>query len=318
MWWFVLTFIGGLAVGRRNWLPTALLRRTHWLVSSCLAVLVFVLGYDLGSNRHLVAALPVLGYRACIIAVLSMAGSVLFGMLTARWLWQDSADTHQVQSVDPVANLEADPPVTPRVTAAILRLPGLIIGMLIIGALLGFRTDGSIRIPNGWQNAVFALMLLGIGLEIGTDPRFWTHIQKASWRMFIFPVNAVFGSLLGGLLATVLVHGRLLDNLAAAAGLGWYSLAAVLVNQLSGPESGTIAFLSNVIREVLGFLAIPLLNRWMWTPGAIALGAATTMDTTLPLFRRAGASTAGVVYAFVNGVLVSALVPLLIPLVLKL
>lgn len=333
MWWFVLTFIGGLAVGRRNWLPTALLRRTHWLVSFCLALLVFVLGYDLGTNRHLVSALPVLGYRACVIAVLSMAGSVLFGMLTARWLWQDSSEPSTasttsnrtlttsdspVKAVAEEADSPPAAPVTPRVTGAILRLPGLIIGMLIVGALLGFWTSGSIRIPNVYQNVVFAIMLLGIGLEIGTDPRFWTHIQKASWRMFIFPMNAVFGSLLGGLVATIIVHGHLLDNLAAAAGLGWYSLAAVLVNQLSGPESGTVAFLSNVIREILGFLAIPILNRWMWTPGAVALGAATTMDTTLPLFRKAGTSTAGVVYAFVNGVLVSALVPLLIPLVLKL
>ncbi|QSO53220.1 lysine exporter LysO family protein [Alicyclobacillus curvatus] len=341
MWWFVLTFIGGLAVGRRNLVPTALLRRVHSLINVCLGFLIFVLGYELGANRHLVQSLPLLGYRASVIALFSMAGSVLFAMVTARWLWTESqplsqaetpaknhaqnlvpdhlpsqtqGDTRIQATASPIVMEEASVPRP----SAILHLPLLILLMLTIGGFLGWLTAGRIPLSGLLQNAVFAIMLGGIGLEIGADPRFWRNIKRASWRMFLFPLNAVFGSLFGGLVATLLIRGPLLDNLAAAAGLGWYSLAAVLVNQLSGPESGTIAFLANVMREMLGFLAIPILNRFLWTPGAVALGAATTMDTTLPLFRRDNSGGAGVVYAFVNGVLVSALVPLLIPLVLKL
>ncbi|QSO45987.1 LysO family transporter [Alicyclobacillus mengziensis] len=308
MWWFVLTFIGGLAVGRRNLVPTALLRRIHLVINVCLAFLIFVLGYELGANRHLVQSLPWLGYRAFVIALFSMAGSVLFGMVTARWLWKENP----AQSTPAVEETRVIRP------SAILHLPTLILSMLVIGGVVGWFTAGTVPLPGIVQNTAFALMLGGIGVEIGADPRFWTHIQQASWRMFLFPFNAVFGSLVGGLLATLLIRGHLLDNLAAAAGLGWYSLAAVLVNQLSGPEPGTVAFLANVMREMLGFLIIPILNRFFWTPGAVALGAATTMDTTLPLFRHGSSGGTGVVYAFVNGVLVSALVPLLIPLVLKL
>lgn len=314
MWWFVLTFICGMAVGRRNWLPAVLLRRMHHFISLCLAFLIFVLGYELGSNRALVRSLPMLGYRAVVIALLSMAGSVVFGMVTARWLWKDASVSSPVKKT---LSVELGADSTPR-PLSVLRLPMLILIMLFVGGTLGWVTDGKVPIGALLQNTAFAVMLGGIGVEIGADPRFWTQIQQASWRMFLFPLNAVLGSLFGGLVATLLIRGHLLDNLAAAAGLGWYSLAAVLVNQLSGPESGTVAFLANVLREVLSFLSIPLLNRFMWTPGAVALGAATTMDTTLPLFRRSGSSSAGVVYAFVNGVLVSALVPLLIPLVLKL
>ena len=43
------------------------------------------------------------------------------------------------------------------------------------------------------------------------------------------------------------------------AGLGWYSLSGALLTRLHSPELGALAFLSNVLREILAILLMPLL-----------------------------------------------------------
>jgi len=313
MYWFILTFLCGLAVGRRRWLPTAFLRRIGWLVLPCLVLLVFILGVQLGSNHALVRVLPSLGGQSLVICCFAMAGSGLVAWLTYSWLWPREQST---ASRPTTTNPERTAlPQSPQ--ALVPKLPGVILLMVCLGAVIGWFRPHYGAFPPLLQNAVFALMLLGIGLEIGTDPRFWSHLRHASWRMFVFPFTCVLGSLLGGISATFVVHTSLPDTIAAALGCGWYSLAAVLVNQVAGPAAGTIAFLSNVIREVLCFVVIPILTRRSWLAPAIAVGGATTMDTTLVLFTRNGTSQLGLLYAFVNGVIVSAFVPIVIPLVLR-
>lgn len=101
--------------------------------------------------------------------------------------------------------------------------------------------------------------------------------------------------------------------LSVAGGLGWYSLSGAAVSRLAGPEIGSIAFLASLLRELFFFFLIPFLARGLngWT--AIAPAAATSEDTTLPmLIRYTNEETA--VFAVVNGILCSAVVPVIIAL----
>lgn len=91
------------------------------------------------------------------------------------------------------------------------------------------------------------------------------------------------------------------------------SLAGAAVSRLAGPEIGSIAFLASLLRELFSFFLIPFLARGLngWT--AIAPAAATSEDTTLPmLIRYTNEET--VVFAVVNGILCSAVVPVIIAL----
>jgi uncharacterized membrane protein YbjE (DUF340 family) len=98
MWWFILTFIVGLAVGKFHILPTAFLRRTSKIISPCLIVLVLLLGYQLGSQHDLIEQLPQIGWHAAVIAVLGTAGSALSAWLTQPFFFptQKSGHVNQV------------------------------------------------------------------------------------------------------------------------------------------------------------------------------------------------------------------------------
>lgn len=44
---------------------------------------------------------------------------------------------------------------------------------------------------------------------------------------------------------------------AIASGLGWYSLSGATISKLVSAEAGSIAFLSNLMREIFSFFIIP-------------------------------------------------------------
>jgi uncharacterized membrane protein YbjE (DUF340 family) len=88
-----------------------------------------------------------------------------------------------------------------------------------------------------------------------------------------------------------------------------------MISQMGHVELGALAFLVNLLRELLAFVLIPLVASHLGNIPAIAPGGATTMDTTLPLIAEVTDSE-GVVAALISGAVLSALVPVLIPLLL--
>lgn len=67
------------------------------------------------------------------------------------------------------------------------------------------------------------------------------------------------------------------------AGFGYYSLSSIFITEYKGAELGTIALLSNIVREMFTLLLSPLLVKVAGPLAPIAAGGVTSMDTTLPI-----------------------------------
>jgi uncharacterized membrane protein YbjE (DUF340 family) len=106
------------------------------------------------------------------------------------------------------------------------------------------------------------------------------------------------------------------EAMAVGAGFGWYSLSAVLITKIHSVELGSVAFLTNVFRELLTIISLPFVVKYIGKIPSIGPGGATTMDVTLPLIKKvAGEEIA--VPAFISGVVLSSLVPILVPFILN-
>ncbi len=138
-------------------------------------------------------------------------------------------------------------------------------------------------------------------------------LQKYRFRVLLLPVAIAAGSLAGALLAGVLLQMPLMQAGAVGAGFGWYSFSAVLLSKLHSPQLGALAFLANVLRELLAMVFTPYVARYVGKIAAVAPGGATTMDVTLPIVARSAGEDAAVL-AFLSGAVLSLLVPLLVPL----
>lgn len=101
---------------------------------------------------------------------------------------------------------------------------------------------------------------------------------------------------------------------AVAFGLGWYSFAGPYLAGAGDAVGGAYGLLVNFLREQLTFTLAPVLAKRFGKAGILAMGGATTMDTTLPLYTALYGSAFSL-YAFTNGVLLTLIVPILLPLV---
>lgn len=189
----------------------------------------------------------------------------------------------------------------------------IITGCFVAGVLLGrffevpeLFTEGEVALY-----VLYVLMFL-VGVSIGRDREILKALRQQNLKIVLVPWATILGTFLGTALISGVMQGRsLTDCLAVGAGFGYYSLSSVFITQYKGAELGTIALVSNVLRELTALLAAPWLVRYFGRLAPIAVGGATSMDTTLPIITRYSGKEF-VVVAMVHGMTVDFCVPFLV------
>lgn len=160
---------------------------------------------------------------------------------------------------------------------------------------------------------ILYLLMFCVGISVGGQRGVLASLRRHSAQILLVPLGVIVGSLAGGGLCGLLLRMPLREALSIGGGLGWYSLAGVSVSSAAGVTAGSIAFLSNLLREIGAFLLIPLVARRVNACACIAVAGATSEDTTLPMILRyTDGETA--VLSVLNGVICSAFVPVLLSL----
>ncbi|MEG0132819.1 MAG: lysine exporter LysO family protein [Clostridium sp.] len=159
--------------------------------------------------------------------------------------------------------------------------------------------------------SLFALIFL-VGIDIGGNKKIFKDLKRMGLKVLLIPFGGIIGSLFGGLIIGIIFNMGINEGLAIGAGFGWYSLSAVLLKDLGGEMLGAIALLTNVFREMLAVILIPILAKKLNGYTSIAPAGATSMDTTLPLISKATNPEITII-AFINGFILSFLVPVLVP-----
>ena len=186
----------------------------------------------------------------------------------------------------------------------------------VVLALLGFlpRWMGSDKL------AFYTLLVLVfvVGVGVGSDSSAFAVLRRIKLKVILVPLLVVVGSLAGTALFSLLLHQITVgEAMAVGAGFGYYSLSSIIILQMHGQELGVVALLANIIREITTLIAAPLLVRYFGKLAIIASGGATAMDTTLPVVVRFTGKEYGIIAVF-SGVVLSILVPFLVPFILEL
>ncbi|WP_319371464.1 lysine exporter LysO family protein [uncultured Ilyobacter sp.] len=186
----------------------------------------------------------------------------------------------------------------------------------ILGIISGIFFKNPLIIKNADHliDIGLCLLLLFVGIEMGKNRNIFTELQKTGYKILILPIAIVAGTLTGAVLASFVTDLTIAESSAVGAGLGWYSLSAIELSKYSS-ELGSIAFLSNVFREVSALLFIPFISKYIGPHETIAAAGATSMDTLLPVITKSTSSNTAII-SFFTGVILSSLVPLLVPLII--
>ncbi len=159
------------------------------------------------------------------------------------------------------------------------------------------------------------LLLFFVGIDIGRNKEIFDDIKGYGFKIVLIPFMIVLGTLVGSLISSFIINISIFEAAAVGAGLGWYSLSAIELSKYSA-ELGTLAFLTNVSREIIAIIAMPLIANNIGNLETIAAAAATSMDTALPVITKSTNSSVSII-AFFSGLILTALVPVLVPLLIS-
>ena len=160
------------------------------------------------------------------------------------------------------------------------------------------------------------ILLFFVGIDIGRQENIIEKIKELGLKVLLVPLMIAIGSIMGAIVGGVLLNIPLNHAGAIGAGFGWYSLSAIELAKYSA-QLGTLAFITNVSREIIAIISIPLIAKYIGKLESIAPAGATAMDTTLPIISKATDGNVAVI-SFITGVTLSLLVPILVPFIMML
>lgn len=313
--WLLVYLCAGFAVARLRVLQwSSAISRIFTLL---LWLLLFSMGLRLGQSREILDQLSLIGLLSVSSAVLASAGTVA-AHLFAKPLYEKFDPQGESPSVDPGSVGDSFAFSRANRRNKLLRLllnlrqPGWLLALVLCGVAAGLALP-SIQILHDGSIASWLLygLLFCIGIQMaGAGADLKKSFSNPS--VLVLPIVTIAGTLAGSLALVPLFGLSPGRALALGGGFGWYSLSGVLIADLGDPLLGAAAFLSNLARETIAFVAIPLLRLTGRKESGIGVAGATSMDVTLPVIEEIWGPSS-VPSAVIHGVVLSFLVPFLVP-----
>lgn len=163
-----------------------------------------------------------------------------------------------------------------------------------------------------WVTGALSIVVFTAGIDVGAKRIVLSSLKRYRAKVLLIPLGTIIGSLLGGVLLGCFLKIPPNEAAAVSAGFAYYSLSSGILANLGGAGLGALAFVADVFRELLSFLLIPVIARYISPCCAIAPGGATTMDITFCAISCCTDEETAMM-AMINGIVLTALVPLLVP-----
>ncbi|MBA7582829.1 Lysine exporter LysO [subsurface metagenome] len=307
--------IGGFYVGKAFKIITK--RLIDRITSICLSLLIFTMGFRVGRTEEVSTNFAQVGLISLSYALATVAGTIITMVIIYQLLkkfrirYNPASIRQQVGSSSFKDEKSKSSLRTARLKVMAEPLKLLII--LICGFIVALFSDIFLKfngdIITTW---ILYLLVILIGMSMARNPLKLSDIINHP-DLLILPAGTIIGTLGGGLILAFLFEQNIGESLSLAAGFGWYSFSGVILVKLGGPYLGSIAFLTNLLRESIALLIIPVIAHSRYPHIGIAVAGATSMDVTLPIIRLSCGDTA-VPLSISHGLIISVAVPFLVPL----
>ena len=265
-------------------------------------LLLLFLGLETGSDREVIGALPSIGLASATLSIGGVAGSCILAWLLWKYMGgkvgeavpeagQGARETGAGGDLQAVSDgdLQAVSGLDMGTGRRISVWSGMggslvILGFFTLGIILGLAGlpagQSIVHKLSFWSLCILMAM---VGMSVGGNPELVSSIRSMNPRIALLPIATILGTYAGCIIVNLFLGHSIADVLAIGSGFGYYSLSSVLISSSRGPHLGTIALISNIIREVFTLLCAPVLARIAGPLAPISSGGATTADTTLPI-----------------------------------
>ena len=257
-------------------------------------LLLLFLGLETGSDREVIGALPSIGLASAALSIGGVAGSCILAWILWKYMGENVGEAvpeagQGARETGADGNLQAVSGLDMGTGWRISVWSGMggslvILGFFTLGIILGLAGlpagQSIVHKLSFWSLCILMAM---VGMSVGGNPELATSIKSMNPRIALLPIATILGTYAGCIIVNLFLGYSIADVLAIGSGFGYYSLSSVLISSSRGPHLGSIALISNIIREVFTLLCAPVLARIAGPLAPISSGGATTADTTLPI-----------------------------------
>lgn len=192
----------------------------------------------------------------------------------------------------------------------------IVLAIFGIGCLAGAGFQPEADMHN-WSLCILYALMLQVGIGIGSNRSLQQELKKLSPKMLLVPAATITGTLAFSAAASLLLsQWSVFDCMAVGSGFAYYSLSSILITQFKEPsiglqlatELGTIALLSNIIREMMSLVGAPLIRKYFGQLAPISAAGVNSMDVLLPSITRCSGKEMMPIAIF-HGILIDLSVP---------
>lgn len=192
----------------------------------------------------------------------------------------------------------------------------IVLAIFGIGCLAGAGFQPEANMHN-WSLCILYVLMLQVGIGIGSNRSLQQELKKLSPKMLLVPAATITGTLAFSAAASLLLsQWSVFDCMAVGSGFAYYSLSSILITQFKEPsiglqlatELGTIALLSNIIREMMSLVGAPLIRKYFGRLAPISAAGVNSMDVLLPSITRCSGKEVMPIAIF-HGILIDLSVP---------
>ena len=269
----------------------------------CTLLLIFSMGAGLGRQEGFFQQLGELGIQSFLFFLLpTVLSAVIVYFLTRSLLRKHTENLESLNSEqeETAKTSSCDP------------MMFFAIGALLLGIGCGRIAIfySALTTLSAYSEWVLYLLMFSAGISVGKQKGILSKLIQFNIKILIVPLGIIVGSLIGGVVCGLILKYPVHKAISISGGLGWYSLAGVTIGNAAGAAVGSVAFLSNLMREIASFILIPFAAKYLNSYTCIAIAGATSEDTTLPMIICYTDAEAAV-FSVVNGVICSTFVPIL-------
>lgn len=201
-----------------------------------------------------------------------------------------------------------------------------VLAMFLAGCLAGLFLVSPDADLHDWSLAVLYVLMFQVGMGMGSHPTLRHQLRQWNWGMVLTPLATIVGTLTFSAAASlVLSQWSVFDCMAVGSGFAYYSLSSILITQFKEPtlgmqlatELGTIALLSNIIREMMALMGAPLFRKYFGRLAPISAAGVNSMDVLLPVITRCSGSEVMPIAIF-HGILIDFSIPFFVSLFCRL
>ena len=307
-----------------NWMGTAMM----WFIY----LIVFVMGVRMGINDEIISNLGTLGLESLALCLIIIAGTMFSIYLTRKLLGinrygdvvkkltaeekralEEKEKARHASSKEGGLSPESKHTLIMTVVTIVLVGLGMASGYYIVPQF----TDDMAKFDQATSDGIIyglCLMLVFVGSDLGFSGNVFSNIKKVGFKVFAFPFAMIIGGLIFGAIGGFIFGYEIKDSLAIAGAFGWYSYAPVMMSSAGAGHAvaSAVCFMTNVIRETLGIIFIPLGAKLFGYMETLGIAGMADMDVCMPIIERSCREET-VVYGFMTGVFMCITTSLLIP-----